>query len=122
MNFLCLFIDEWRMIRDIFNIHKSHSPRSLGLLYVSLFNISKHISISVLFFITSVLFLFCWIFEKNSPRGRVLARFFCPGFALSLCPEGGGGGGGGNLPFQKIAQERSGLELTDTQLLPVLNF
>ena len=30
-------IDEWRMIWDIFNIRKSHLPRSFSLLYVSLF-------------------------------------------------------------------------------------
>ena len=83
-------------------------------------NISKHISISVLFFIISVscFLCFCWIFENHCPGGGVFARFFFPrgrDFALSLCPGGGefalsknspgvcpGGGGW------------SGLELTDT--------
>ena len=36
-DFLCWFIDEWRMILDIWNIDKSQPPRSFGLLYVSLF-------------------------------------------------------------------------------------
>ena len=57
---LVLVKDEWRMISDIFNIHKSHPSRSFGLYmfhYFNIsncFNISKHISISVLFFIISV--------------------------------------------------------------------
>ena len=79
------------------------------------FNISKHISVSVLFFTISIsYFVFlCWIFENNCPGGGVLARFFYSrdrGFALSLClgvgdspfekilralPRGGGGGGDG---------------------------
>ena len=40
------------------NIHKSHPPRSFGLYILQYFNISKYISNSVLFFITSVCFFF----------------------------------------------------------------
>ena len=79
------------MITDTLNIHKSHLLRSFGLSYVSLFNISKHIGISVLFFIVisvSCFVFFCWIFENICPGVRgVLARFF-----LRV----------GNSPFQKI--------------------
>ena len=56
--------------------------------------ISKHISISVLFFIVSIS---CFVFFAGflkiiAPGGGVLERFFCPrgrGFALSLCLGGG---------------------------------
>ena len=47
-------------------------------------NISKHISISVLFFIISVWFLAGFL-KISALGGRVLAQFF----ALSLCPGGG---------------------------------
>ena len=99
MNFLCWFIDEWRIIWDILNIHKSHPPRSFGLLYISLFYISKHISISVLFFIISVsCFVFPWILEKKLPRGWGFSTIFLSqggGSALSLCL------GGGEFAFSK---------------------
>ena len=122
MNFLCWLIDEWRMIRDILNIRKSHPSRSFGPLYYMFhcFNISRHISISVQFFIISVSSFagfFCWIFENNCPGGGVLVRFFCPrgrDFALSLCP------GGREFALSKISPGGcpgggwSGLELTDT--------
>ena len=58
-------------------------------------NISKHISISILFFVVSIsciLLFYCWISENNCPGGGILARFFCPrdrGFALSLYQGGG---------------------------------
>ena len=74
MNFLCWFIDEWRMIWDISNIHKSHPPRHC-------FNISKHSSISVLFFHNFCIMFcvfFCWIFWKYLPRGRGFSRNFLP--------------------------------------------
>ena len=83
-------------------------------------NISKHSSISVLFFMISVscfvVFCFCWIFVSNCPGGGVLARFFYPrgrDFAIPLCLRVG------ISPFQKIPlgftrRGWSGLELTDT--------
>ena len=56
------------------------------------FNISKHISISVLFFIilSHVLCSFCWIYENKIARGGILARFFAPGVGVSqfLCTWG----------------------------------
>ena len=58
------------------------------------FNISRHISISVLFFIISVscfVGYFCRSFENNYPGGGVLARFFCPrGRGLALFCLGNG--------------------------------
>ena len=118
MNFLCWFIDEWRMISDIWNIHKATNQEALVFYMFRCFNISKHISISVLFCIISVscFVFFSWIFENNCLGGGILARFFCPrgrGFALSLCP------GVANSPFQKNSPGVgpggwSGLELTDT--------
>ena len=68
------------------------------------FNISKHISISVLSFIISVS---CFVIFAGFLKiialggGGGLARFFCPrgqGFALSLCP----GGRWGIRPFKKF--------------------
>ena len=56
------------------------------------FNIFKHISILVLFFIIfTSYFSFLLDFENNCPRGGVLAQFFCPRggfFALSLLSGG----------------------------------
>ena len=74
-------------------------------------NISKHISISVRFFIISVscFVFFCWIFENNCPWG---ARFFCPrgsGFRTFFVP-----GGWEIHPFKEFPGGWSGLELTDT--------
>ena len=73
---------------------KATHKKALGFYMFHCFNISKHISISVLFFITSVsCFVFIWwIYENNCPGVEVLAQFFRPrgqGFALSLCPWGG---------------------------------
>ena len=98
MNFLCMFIDEWKMISDILNIHKSHPPRSFELLYVLLFNISKHVSVSARLFIISIS---CFVFFAGflkiiSPGGRRFGLFLCLGsgeFALSknfqgVCPGG----------------------------------
>ena len=67
------------------------------------FNISKHIIVSVLFFIISIscFVVLCWIFENNCLGGGALARFFCPGsrgFALSLFS------GVGNSSFQRNSQ------------------
>ena len=79
---------------------KATHQEAVGFYMFHCFNISKHISFSVLFFtifISCFVFL-CWIFENNCPKGGVLARFFLPqrsGFALALCP------GVGNSPFQK---------------------
>ena len=63
--------------------------------------VSKHISISVLFFIISVpCFVYIAEFLKMiAPGGGALARFFCPrgrAFALSLFR------GGGIRPFKKF--------------------
>ena len=88
MNFLCWFIDEWRNDLDILNTHKSHPPRSFGLFMFHCCNISKHISISVLFYIISVscfVFFLLDCFKIIQSRGSVFAQFFCPrgrGFAL----------------------------------------
>ena len=73
------------------NIHKGHPPRSFDFYMFHCFNITKHISTSVLFF--------CWIFENNCPGGGGLPRFFCPGVRVShfLCARG-------SSPFQKIPQ------------------
>ena len=83
------------------------------------FNISNHISISVLFFIISVsCFGFCWIFESNCPGGGVSARFFCPrgqlGFRTSsLCL-----GSWGIRPLKNSPGGGwSDLELTDSNFL-----
>ena len=85
--------------------------RSFGLLYV---NISKHISISVLFFIIQcpIFCVFLLDFENNCHGGGVLARFFSPGVGIShyLCARGWG-----IRPFKKFpGRGWSGLELTDT--------
>ena len=82
------------------------------------FNIFKHISISVLFFIISVsCFVFLWwIFENNCPRGWGFSTIFLhqvSEFHTFFVP-----GGGEHSPFQKnspgVCQGRwSGLELTD---------
>ena len=78
-----------------------------GSVIYLIINNSKHISILVLFFITSVscFVFFCWIFESNStiflPQGLRFRTFFVPAgweFALSKNSLGGW----------------SGLELTDT--------
>ena len=72
------------------------------------FNISKHISISVLFFIISIsCFVFSGFLKIIAARGGVLARFFCPGdrgFALSLCS----GGGEFALPKKSLGISRGG--------------
>ena len=69
------------------------------------FNISRHISISVLFFINfvSCLWIFCCIFENNSPRCWVLARFFCPR-GRTFAPFVPGGWG--IRPFKKFPGNR----------------
>ena len=93
MNFLC-----W--LTDISNIHKSHTPRSFDFYVVHCFNISEHISISVLFFAG---------FFKIIAPGDGVSHFLCAW-------------GVGNWPFQKFPQSLlggggrrwSGLELTDT--------
>ena len=61
-------------------------------------NISKHISISVLFFIISMS-CFCWIFENNCPGVGFYYNFSAPGVRVShfLCaPEVE------NSPFHKM--------------------
>ena len=82
------------------------------------FNISKHISISLLFFITSVscFVFFCWIFENNCPRGGVQDNFSAPGvgFCTFFVPKEWE-----IRPSKKLTRglprgEWSGLELTDT--------
>ena len=65
------------------------------------FNISKHISISVLFFITSVSFfcVFCWSFENSCPEKGSLLNFSVPsrvGISHFLCSREMGIG-----PFKK---------------------
>ena len=101
MNFLYWFIDGG--LFEIFRISiKATHQETLDFYTFHCSNISKHISISVLFFIISVSCFvgsFCYIFKNNFPRDGVLARFICPrgwNFALSLCP------GVGNSSFQKI--------------------
>ena len=92
MNFLWWFGELFEIFRT--SIKATHQE-AFDLCMFHCFNISKHISISVLFFIISVLCfvgIFCYIFKNNCPRGGVLARFICPkcrGFALFLCPGGG---------------------------------
>ena len=81
---------------------KAIHQEALGFYMFHCFNISKHISVSVLFFaIPFSCFVFlCWIFENNCPGGGVSARFFCPrgrGFAFPLCL-----GGGKFRPFKTI--------------------
>ena len=84
------------------------------------FNVSKHISISVLFFFCNfclMILFFCWIFENNCPRGWGFSTIFLSqgsGFRTVFVPRRVG-----NLPFQKIPWGFawggwSGLELTDT--------
>ena len=99
------------MIRDILNIHKSHPPRSFGLYMFHCFNISKPISISVLFFIISIL---CVVFFAGFLKilAPVLSRFFCPrGSGFRTFFESGG---------EEFALSKnspggwSGLELSDT--------
>ena len=102
MNFWCWFIVEWRMTWDTLNlIHKSHPPRSFDFHMFHCSNISKHISVSMLFFIISIscFVFFCWIFKNNCPGGGVLELLFCHtgrGFHF-LCALGVG-----NSPFQKV--------------------
>ena len=91
MNLLCWFTDEWRMIQDISNIHKSHSPRSFDFYMFHCFSISQHISISVLFYFAGFL--------------KIIASGV--GFRAIFLPQGPGfhtffvtGVGAGNLPFQ----------------------
>ena len=101
---------------------KATNQEGLDFYMFHCFNISEHISTSVLLFIISILcfaFFDGIIFLNNCHRGGVSARFFgpsCQGFVLSLCLWGGSplqkhspgigqGGGGGRW---------SGLELTDT--------
>ena len=89
MNFLCWFIDEWRIICDILISIKAAHQETLGFYMFHCLNLSKHISISILFFIISVscFVLFCWIFERNC-SGSGFPTFFVPGV--------------GNSPFQNI--------------------
>ena len=55
MNFLCWFTDEWRMSFELFRISiKATHQEALGFYTFYCFNISKHIGISILFFITTV--------------------------------------------------------------------
>ena len=83
---------------------KATHQEALGFYIFHCFNISKHISISVLFFIISVscfVVFFFWIFENNCPDDGFLARFFCPrgrGFALSLCSGDGAFGLSNKIP------------------------
>ena len=103
MKWLCIVI--WGAL----NIHKSHLPRNLGLLYVL-----------VLFFIISVSYLvvFDGFSEKIAPGGSALARLFClrgRGFAFSLCP--GGCAHSKNFPGVLPGEGWSRLGLTDTQLI-----
>ena len=70
---------------------------ALGFYIFHCFNIAKHISILVLFFVTfiSCFVLFCWIFKNNCPiflpQGSGFCTFFVPG--------------GGEFPFQKNSPE-----------------
>ena len=90
-----------RELFEIFRISiKATHQEGLHFNMFHCFNISKQISISVLFFIISVscfVVFFAAFLKIIVPRVRVLARFICPrgrGFAL-FCAVGGGGGGGG---------------------------
>ena len=83
------------------------------------FNISKHISISVLFFIISAsCFVAFTEFSEIITQGWNFSTiFFAPGIGVSqfsLCPRGGGGIG----PFKKLPRSLpggwSGLVLTNT--------
>ena len=69
--------------------------------YVSLFNISKHICISALFFLISVhaLCFFSGVLKIIAPGGGALALFSAPGVGGSHFPCARGMG---NSPFQKI--------------------
>ena len=107
MNILCWFIHEWRMISGILNIHKSHQPRSFGLLYVSLssyFHIRYHFS-TVFHDFCLMFCVFCWVFGNECPKGGVLAQFFCP--RILHCPFK-------KIPWGFTRGGWSGLELTDT--------
>ena len=90
---------------------KATHQEALDFYMFHCFNISKHIIISVLFFITSVLCCFFAGVLKITAGGWGFCTIFCPrawGFALSLCP------GGGEFTHSKNSHGWSGLELIDT--------
>ena len=103
-----------KKISDILNIHESHPPRIFGLLYFHCFNICKHISISVMFFIISVsCFVFCRIFENNCPGGGILARLFGPRgsrFRTFFVPGGGAFALSKNSPGMPGGMVRLGID------------
>ena len=109
---------------DILSIHKIHPPTSFGLFMFHCFNISKHISISALFYIISVLsFVFFLLdcFKIIQSRGLGFSTIFLSqvsGFRTFLCL------GVRNPSFQNDSPREllggwSGLELTDTLVLGI---
>ena len=112
---------------DILSICKSHPPRSFGLFMFHCFNISKHISISVLFYTISVscfVFFLLDCFKIIQPRRLGFSTIFLPqgsDFCTFLFS------GVRNSSFQKKIPPGicpggwSGLELTDTLVLGIAN-